>query len=260
VREEIGNLADAAVGDETLAVHDDHSRGREMHRAVRIGARSLRKMLIGILGTGTLATALARGWRTAGHELLVAGRSREKAERLAGAVGGRAAAPRELETADAVLLAVAWEGVEPTLEAARFGDGVPLIDPTNAVEHGVGELLPPAGESAAGRIAALAPGARVVKAFHLFPAERWTHGTNPPERPVVAICGDDARALDTVAGLVRPRNRSTDFGLLCVRAVPRAGRGEQPLSLSAVSGGRVGAMPAARVAVPALRGSRVGRR
>src|SRR4051812_49749381 len=105
-----------------------------MHRAVRIGARSLRKMLIGILGTGTLATALARGWRTAGHELLVAGRSREKAERLAGAVGGRAAAPRELETADAGLLAGARGGGRATPPTPPVGGGVPLVDPPHPLD------------------------------------------------------------------------------------------------------------------------------
>ena len=80
--------------------------------------------------------------------------------------------------------------------------GVPLIDPTNAVEHGVGELLTPPGASIAGRIAALT-GAHVVKAFHLYPAAQWTER---PEPVVVPICGDDAAALGTVA-TARARRR-----------------------------------------------------
>ncbi|MGV9573550.1 NAD(P)-binding domain-containing protein, partial [Streptomyces nigra] len=44
-------------------------------------------MRIGILGTGTLATALATGWARAGHEVAIAGRSRAKAERIAGRLG-----------------------------------------------------------------------------------------------------------------------------------------------------------------------------
>lgn len=152
-------------------------------------------MQIGILGTGTLATALARGWSVAGHQLVIGGRDGGKAAALAEAVGGRAVAPSAVE-GDAVLLAVSWDGVEPMLAAAGPLAGVPLIDPVNAVEHGVGVLL----GSAAERIAALAPRAHVVKAFHLYPAAQWT---DRPDRPVVPICGDDAGALDTVATLVR---------------------------------------------------------
>jgi predicted dinucleotide-binding enzyme len=81
-----------------------------------------------------------------------------------------------------------------------------LIDPTNAVEHGVGTLLTEAGTSAADQIAAWAPGAHVVKAFHLFPAERWTapppgRGDGPADA-TVAICGDDAGALRITSELI----------------------------------------------------------
>jgi predicted dinucleotide-binding enzyme len=155
-------------------------------------------MQIGILGTGTLATALAQGWSEAGHALVVGGRDHDQARALAERHGGSAVPPRAV-TGDAVLLAVSHAGVEPMLAAAGDLRGVPLIDPTNTVEHGVGELLTPAGESTAGRIAALT-GAHVVKAFHLYPAAQWTER---PEPVVVPICGDDAVALATVATLVR---------------------------------------------------------
>ncbi|CAM5399590.1 NAD(P)-binding domain-containing protein OS=Streptomyces tendae OX=1932 GN=GUR47_24395 PE=4 SV=1 [Streptomyces tendae] len=82
--------------------------------------------------------------------------------------------------------------------------GTPLIDPTNATRHGVGTLLTGDGESMAGRIACLAPGARVVKAFHLFPGDQWTGPHDEGgSRVTVAMCGDDAAALDVVGGLVR---------------------------------------------------------
>ncbi|WP_326720980.1 NAD(P)-binding domain-containing protein [Streptomyces sp. NBC_00243] len=168
-------------------------------------------MRIGILGTGTLAAALGEGWAHAGHEVAIGGRSQLKAEKLAERLGHGvlAVAPREVATGrDAVLLAVSWDGVEDMLRLAGASDGVlkgtPLIDPTNAVAHGVGALLTEPGESMAGRIAELAPGAHVVKAFHLFPADQWT---SPPgdgrTRVTVAMCGDDAAALHTVGELVR---------------------------------------------------------
>jgi predicted dinucleotide-binding enzyme len=168
-------------------------------------------MRIGILGTGALAAALGESWAGAGHDVAIGGRSRGRTEKLAERLGDNvlAVAPREAVTGrDAVLLAVSWDGVEDMLGSVGASEGVlegmPLIDPTNAVTHGIGTLLTEPGESMAGRIAGLAPGARVVKAFHLFPAGQWA---SPPgggrSRVAVALCGDDARALRIVGELVR---------------------------------------------------------
>jgi predicted dinucleotide-binding enzyme len=168
-------------------------------------------MRIGMLGTGTLAAALGAGWARAGHELVIGGRSHAKAQALAERLGGaaRAATPREaIIGCGAVLLAVLWEGVEDILHSADAADGAldgtPLIDPTNAVEHGIGVLRTEHDVSAAQRIAALAPGAHVVKAFHLFPAEQWARPPRAGEEPVtVAMCGDDPEALRITGELVR---------------------------------------------------------
>nr|WP_128380834.1 NAD(P)-binding domain-containing protein [Streptomyces cavernae] len=168
-------------------------------------------MRIGILGTGTLAAALGEGWARAGHRVAIGGRSQVKAEKLAERLGHEvlAVAPHEAVTGrDAVLLAVSWDGVEDMLGSVGASDGVlkgmPLIDPTNAVTHGIGTLLMESGASMAARIAELAPGARVVKAFHLFPADQWTRppGDGRP-RVTVAMCGDDAKALRVAGELVR---------------------------------------------------------
>ncbi|MGC4900493.1 NADPH-dependent F420 reductase [Micromonospora echinospora] len=163
-------------------------------------------MRIGILGTGNLATALATGWARAGHDIIIGGRSMAAAEAIANRIGGTARpVPAVAAGADAVLLAVRWDGVTEMLTAAGGPAGaladLALIDPTNAVEHGVGTLQTEPARSAADHIAALAPGAHVVKAFHLFPSERWV---TPDAGPVtVAMCGDDERALDVVGSLVR---------------------------------------------------------
>jgi predicted dinucleotide-binding enzyme len=186
-------------------------------------------MRIGILGTGTVARALAGGWAGAGHEVLVGGRSADKARAV-----GRGVTAVEPRTAvggrDAVLLAVDWDGAEEMLRSAGAAEGslagTALIDPTNAVEHGVGVLLTRSGEvsadgtpladSMAQRIAGWAPGAHVVKAFHLFPATQWTRGagdgpgsdgdgsgSDGEAAVTVAICGDDPAALKVVGDLVR---------------------------------------------------------
>ncbi|GAA4053580.1 NADPH-dependent F420 reductase [Nonomuraea soli] len=163
-------------------------------------------MRIGILGTGMMASALGRGWAVAGHEVAIAGRSSAKAQELAGRLGHgtRAVTPRQaVSDRDAVLLAVSWQGVEDMLRSAGAGDGAmrgtALIDPTNAVEHGVGVVLTGPGEAMADRIARLSPGANVVKAFNMFPADQWAEQSDV----TVAMCGDDAGALRVVGELVR---------------------------------------------------------
>jgi len=159
-------------------------------------------MRIGILGTGTLATALATGWTRAGHDVTIGGRSPERAEAAAKASGARSRPlPEVAVDADAVLLAVHWEGVADILTAAGSLAGKPLIDPTNAVDHGIGVLRTESGRAVAQRVAELAPGAHVVKALHLFPSTHWT--TPAPARVTVAKCGDDEQALEVVGSLVR---------------------------------------------------------
>lgn len=186
-------------------------------------------MRIGILGTGTLATALGAAWVRAGHDVVVGGRSPRKAADAADAMaaiaardsgrdaggtgpgagsGGTARAAADPAGAvagrDAVLLAVSWAGVPDILRAAGAAggalSGTTLIDPVNAVDHGVGVHLVAGGRAAAEHIAELAPGAHVVKAFHLFPADQWAPGRPPVTVP---IAGDDEAALHTAAGLVR---------------------------------------------------------
>lgn len=215
-------------------------------------------MRIGIIGAGNMAAALGAAWAAAGHDVLVGGRSPERSETTAerirvavadasptgaaeggGAASGdgaaargtaRAVTPREAaEGGEALLLAVLWEGMEELLALAGGPDGAlagkPLLDCTNAVEHAVGLLLPPAPGSAAACAAELAHGAHVVKAFHLFPAAQWdpaARAAAAAERAAAAdsaaaagaaaalapaatvpLCGDDDGALAAAAQLVR---------------------------------------------------------
>ena len=162
-------------------------------------------MRIGVLGTGALGVALGAAWVRAGHEVVVAGRSDERAAAAAQRIGGRAVAPRAaVRERDAVLVAVTWTGLRDVLRMAGAHEGAlagtALIDPTNAVEHGIGELLTGDGRAIAEHLADWAPGASVVKAFQLFPAEQWLPGG---PQVAVAMAGDEPGALDVVGVLVR---------------------------------------------------------
>ncbi|GAA1961005.1 NADPH-dependent F420 reductase [Kitasatospora viridis] len=180
-------------------------------------------MRIGIAGTGTMARVLGAQWVRAGHAVLVGGRDADLAAALAQRIGARAGTLRDAARhgEDAVLLAVPYAAaVEVASVLADVLPGRTLIDCTNPVAPGF-VLATGGGPSAAERIAAAAPGARVVKGFNLCHESVW--GLTPPVfdgRPLaVPLCGDDAAALATVRQLVR------DLGCLPVNGggLDRAG-------------------------------------
>lgn len=166
-------------------------------------------MDIGILGTGNLAVALGEAWLSAGHSVRVTGRHQARAEEAAGRIGAGAqsVAPEDLAAAsDVVVVAVSYEGLPSALALVGGPEGAlsgsVVVDCTNAVDYATGRLEPATG-SAAELVAAAAPGAHVVKAFHLFAGASWPYDGPPSDAPVVAMCGDDAAALDRVAALAR---------------------------------------------------------
>lgn len=164
-------------------------------------------MRIGIIGTGHMARALGAAWVRAGHEVAIAGRSSEKARALADGLGAQAVDVKDVaDGRDAVLVVVPWDAAEHMVGLANVPSGTAVIDATNAVSHGAGTLLVAPGESMAGRIAAAAPGAHVVKAFHTFPFTQWAQPTSAEaagQVPLVVMCGDDQGALKAVGELAR---------------------------------------------------------
>jgi predicted dinucleotide-binding enzyme len=166
-------------------------------------------MVIGMLGNGTMASALAEAWTREGHTVLLSGRSADKAQEVAERLGEcveAVPAPAAVERADVVVVAVAWEGIDNILTLAGAATGAfagkTIIDCTNAVDYASGKLKPEHG-SAAEHIAERAPGGHVVKALHLFAGTGWLSPS--PSQPVrtVAICGDHPAALDEAAMLIR---------------------------------------------------------
>jgi 8-hydroxy-5-deazaflavin:NADPH oxidoreductase len=134
-------------------------------------------MRIGVLGAGRVGGALAETWRAAGHDVRVSTRETVR----------ETAADREV-----LLLAVPAGAAPDVLAAAGDLEGRVLVDATNNLSGG------PAGLA----IAALVPGARVVKAFNTVFAT-YFHDT-PPARPAtLMLCGDDAGAKETAARLAR---------------------------------------------------------
>jgi len=166
-------------------------------------------MRIGTLGTGMMAEALAGQWSRAGHEVLVGGRSPERAAALAARIRAKAGTLAEAAAfGEVVLLAVRRQGLVATLEQSGATEGSlagkTVIDCGNAVDTSDFSLVTWEGKSLAEHALSLAPGSHVVKAFNLCHAKVWQ--MTPPVfggRPLaVPLAGDDA-AKETVRVLVK---------------------------------------------------------
>jgi 8-hydroxy-5-deazaflavin:NADPH oxidoreductase len=136
-------------------------------------------MRIGVIGGGRVGGGLARMWERAGHEVRVATRA-DVAETAA--------------FGEVVVLAVPAGEVRAAVEAAAPLDGRVLLDATNDLS---GTGLGTAG------IAALAPDARVVKAFNTVFAALYDEVLAAAKPPSLVLCGDDGPAKEAVSTLAR---------------------------------------------------------
>lgn len=165
-------------------------------------------MQIAIMGTGNVGRALGAGWVRAGHQVVYGSREpqSEKAQALQAETGATVAAfQAALNGADVVVLAVPWAAVSELLPQLSGWDGKVLIDATNPIAPGLRSAAE-AGRSGAQLVAALAPGARVVKAFNTTGAENMRNPIYHGEPTTMFIAGDDGAARATVAQL------ATDLG------------------------------------------------
>lgn len=211
-------------------------------------------MRIGILGAGRMADALGAHWVRAGHRLMVSGRDRARAAALADRLGGGTAVGDFAEAArfgEVTLLAIRAEGVLDVLAEAGAGAGAlagrTLVDCVNPVVAGF-LLAEGDGRSMAERVAAAAPGARVVKGFNLCHEDVWR--MTPPVFdgvPLgVPLCGDDPAAVATAGRLV------TDLGCVPQHGGGLARAGLLEATAALVIGLWVGAHEDARAMLPPL--------
>ncbi|MFG2339765.1 NADPH-dependent F420 reductase [Streptomyces yangpuensis] len=147
------------------------------HDASTKGSRIMR---IGILGTGSMATALGGAWVRAGHQVLVGGRNAAAAATAAARIGaaGHGGLTEAAAYGEAALMAVPAD-IAPRLakELGPFLAGRTVLDCTVPMEPGPdGPSLTTARgtDSVATRIAAAAPDAAVAKVFGICHESIWT--------------------------------------------------------------------------------------
>jgi 8-hydroxy-5-deazaflavin:NADPH oxidoreductase len=165
-------------------------------------------MEIGTIGAGDFAQAFAKQALKGGHKVKLSNRRgpdslREVVSRLG--PGAMAVTKEEAAACEIVLLAVPWDNVPQTLASLPKWKNQILIDGTNPF-HGKARNFRPAAVgnlSTSQLVAALAPGARVVKALNNLPvpnlkADPVVNGA----RRVAFISADDEDAKKRVQTLL----------------------------------------------------------
>src|SRR5437667_5297124 len=127
-------------------------------------------MEIGTIGAGDFAQAFAKRALKAGHKVKISNsRGPASLREIVDQLGPEATAATKEEAAgcEMVLLAVPWDNVPGTLASLPKWNNQILIDGTNPFHGKAGDFTPAnvGNLSTSQLVAALAPGARVVKAF-----------------------------------------------------------------------------------------------
>lgn len=143
---------------------------------------------IGIIGDGNVGSALARGLKSAGHDVRTVGKEK--------------AAIRETASwAEVVLLAVPFGAIDDVVkEIGAVVEGKTLIDVTNALDANM-SLAVGFTTSGAEELQRKVPNARVVKAFNTVFAQHMDTGRLGDQRLTAFVAADDAGARKRVVEL-----------------------------------------------------------
>jgi hypothetical protein len=190
-------------------------------------------MRIGILGSGLMGAKLGTIFARAGPEVVFSYARREgKLQRLARQAGGKARAGTPSEAAQdahAVLLAVHWLRFDDVLAQAGDLSGKVVVTCSMPMNEDNSELVVAHTSSGAEALAKRIPGARVVAAFGTVPSEVFFavyEGRRRAKRPSLVYCGDDRKAKNVAARLIR------DVGFDPVDAGPlRMARYTEPFTM-----------------------------
>jgi 8-hydroxy-5-deazaflavin:NADPH oxidoreductase len=128
-------------------------------------------MEIGTVGAGPFAQAFAKQALKAGHKVKLSNsRGPDSLREIVNHLGpgAKAGTKEEAAACEMVLLAVPWDDVPGTLASLPKWNGQILIDGTNPFHGKAGDFTPAdvGNLSTSQLVAALAPGARVVKALN----------------------------------------------------------------------------------------------
>lgn len=159
-------------------------------------------MKIASIGSGHIGGTLGKRWAAHGHDVMFGSRD-PRGERMAALLAeagpnAQAGTVREATAfGEAILLAVRPEHAEQALTEAGDLSGRILINCVNRYD----------GASADAEVRRLAPGARIVRAFHTLPWEVLAEPRYEAGRATLFLYGDDPSATAAVAKM------AADIGL-----------------------------------------------
>jgi predicted dinucleotide-binding enzyme len=198
-------------------------------------------MNFGTIGAGTIAQALARHLVTAGHRVMLSNsRGPSTLDEVVSNLGPLASAGTvsQAARADMVFLTVMWPNIPAALADMPPWDGRILVDCTNQFARlDPVEVADLGDQTGSEWVAALAPGARVIKAFNTLHAKYIEPDPrHPAGRQVLFYAGDDAAAKAIFGELAD----SLGFAPVDIGALRDGGR------LMQVGGGPLSALHALR--------------
>ena len=106
--------------------------------------------------------------------------------------------PQAVQVSDVIVLATPWSETQRVLDTAGDLTGKVVIDCTNPLSPDLSALELGYDTSASERIAAWAPGARVVKAFNMVSAAVMANPIIGGQKATLFFCGDDEDAKSVV--------------------------------------------------------------
>jgi len=173
-------------------------------------------MKVGILGTGEVGRALAKGFITLGHEVKLGAREAKNEKAMAwakeaGALGSAGTFAEAAAFGEIVVLATLGTAYESVIAAAgpQSFKGKVVIDTTNPLDFSKG--MPPSlavghTDSGGEQVQRALPEARVVKAFNIVGNPSMFRPSYPEGAPDMLICGNDKAAKEQVTQVLH------DFG------------------------------------------------
>ena len=164
----------------------------------------------GVLGSGEVGQALARGIAADGHEVRIGSRTPGKLSQFSQSSGIPAGSFAEVAAwGEALVLAVAGSGAVDAIELAGAENLARklVIDTTNPIsgeppEDGVLRYFTGPNESLMERLQSAYPAARFVKAFNSVGSDLMVHPILSGGPPTMFYCGNDAAAKAVVAQLL----------------------------------------------------------
>jgi 8-hydroxy-5-deazaflavin:NADPH oxidoreductase len=170
-------------------------------------------MKIGVIGSGEVGRALAKGFLKYGYEVMIGSNNAAKRGELASQVGDKVKTGSFEETTrfgELIVLAVKGGAAKEALASAGVANlkGKTILDTTNPIDekppvNGVLSFFTSLDDSLMERLQKQMPDAHFVKAFNSIGSNLMVSPDFGGARPTMFICGNDEAAKKQASGIVQ---------------------------------------------------------